>query len=51
MAQQLRANRQDRIRRAASELLRMLGHMTGPDEPATRDIAAAIEERREAWPG
>jgi hypothetical protein len=34
--------------------MRMLGHMTGPDEPQTRevlrDIAAAIEKRREDWP-
>jgi hypothetical protein len=55
MAQQLRANRQDRLRRAAAELLRMLGHMIGSDEPATRellrDLRAGIEERQEQWPG
>ena len=31
MGERLRANRKDRLRRAAGELLRMLGHMTGPD--------------------
>jgi hypothetical protein len=33
----------------------MLSHMTGLDEPPTRellrDIAAGIEERQEHWPG
>jgi hypothetical protein len=42
------------VRRPAAELLRLLGLVDGPDEPQTRvllrDIAAAIEERREDWP-
>ena len=33
----------------------MLGHMTGPDEPATRelprDLRAGIKARQEDWPG
>ena len=45
MAQQLRAKRQDRLRRAAGELLRMRGHVTGPDEPATRELLRAISRR------
>ena len=54
MAGQLRATRQDRLRRAAAELVRMLDHMTGPDEPATRellrDLAASLDLRRDTWP-
>jgi hypothetical protein len=48
------SQRQLFLRRPAEELLRLLGQVKGPDEPATRellrDIAAAIEERREDWP-
>lgn len=54
LAGQLRATRQDRLRRAAAELARMLDHMTGPDEPATRellrDLAASLDLRRDTWP-
>ena len=54
MADQLRTTRQDRLRRAASELLRMLDHVTGPDEPETRellrDVAASVDVRRDTWP-
>jgi hypothetical protein len=32
----------------------MLDHMTGPDEPATRellrDLAASLDLRRDTWP-
>lgn len=55
VADQLRATRQDRLRRAAGELLRMLGHTAGADEPQTRellrDLRAEIETRQECWPG
>ena len=54
MPDQLRSNRQDFLRRAARDLLRALDGVTGPDEPETRetlrDVAAAIEARREDWP-
>ena len=54
LAGQLRATRQDRLRRAAAELARMLDHMTGQDEPATRellrDLAASLDLRRDTWP-
>ena len=55
MAEQLRANRQDRFRRAAGELLRMLRQVKGSsDTPETRvllgDVAAELEERRQDWP-
>ena len=50
----LASQRQLFLRRPAEELLRLLGQETGTDEPQTRellrDIAAAIEERREDWP-
>jgi hypothetical protein len=49
----LASQRQLFLRRPAEELRRLLGLVEGPDEPATRkllrDIAAAIEERREDW--
>jgi len=38
MAQQLRANRQDRLRWAVGELLRLLGQEADPNEPATREL-------------
>ena len=54
MPDQLRSNRQDFLRRAARDLLRALDGVAGPDEPETRetlrDVAAAIEARREDWP-
>ena len=44
MAQQLRANRQDRLRRAASELLRMLRQVKGSsDTPETRVLPETLE--------
>ena len=55
MAEQLQRTARTASRRAAGELLRMLGHVTGPDEPATcqllLDLRAGIEERQEHWPG
>ena len=54
MRDKLRSNRQGLLRRAARDLLRALDRVTGPDEPETReilrDVAAAIEARREDWP-
>jgi hypothetical protein len=54
MANQLGPNRQGLLRQAARDLLRALDGVTGPDEPETRetlrDVAAAIEARREDWP-
>lgn len=54
IADQLRSQRQDALRRAARDLLRELDRVAGPDEPETRlalrDVAAAIEARREDWP-
>jgi hypothetical protein len=51
---QLRPNRQGLLRRAAGDLLRALDGVTGPDEPETREtlreVAAAVEARREDWP-
>jgi hypothetical protein len=45
---------QSLLRRAARDLLRELDRVAGPDEPETRlalrDVAAAIEARREDWP-
>ncbi len=54
MADQLRSNRQGLLRRAARDLLRELDRVAGPDEQETRetlrDVAAAIEARRDDWP-
>ena len=48
------SNRQVAVRRAAAELLRLLDHVPGPDDPGTqlalRDVAAAIDLRRDSWP-
>jgi hypothetical protein len=48
------SNRQATLRRAAAALLHALDHVPGPDEPETRetlrDIAAAIDLRRDSWP-
>ena len=53
-ADQLRSNRQGLLRRAARDLLGELDRVTGPDERETRlalrDVAAAIQARREGWP-
>lgn len=53
-ADKLRSNRQGLLRRTAGDLLRMLDQVSGPDEPETRlalrDVAAAIQARREGWP-
>ena len=53
-ADKLRSNRQGLLRRTAGDLLRMLDQVGGPDEPETRlalrDVAAAVEARREDWP-
>jgi hypothetical protein len=54
IADQLRSNRQGLLRRAARDLLRMLDQVAGPDEPETRetlrDVAAAVDLRRDSWP-
>jgi hypothetical protein len=54
MADQLGPNRQSLLRRVARDLLRELDRVAGPDKPETqgtlRDVAAAIEARREDWP-
>jgi hypothetical protein len=54
MADQLRSDRQGLLRRAARDLLRELDRVAGPDDPETqlalREVAAAIEARREDWP-
>ena len=54
MADQLRSNRQDFLRRAARDLLRALEHVAGPDEPETRlalrDVTIVIDLRRDGWP-
>ena len=54
MADQLRSQRQGLLRRAARDLLRALEHVAGPDEPVTRetlrDVAAAVDLRRDGWP-
>jgi len=54
LADRLSSNRQDLLRRAARDLLRMLGQIAGPDELATRetlrDVAAAVDLRRDEWP-
>ena len=51
MADQLRSQRQGALRRAARDLLRELDRVAGPDDPETRlalrDVAAAVEARRE----
>jgi len=48
------SNCQCHLRQAARDLLRALDGVTGPDEPETRlalrDVAAAIQARREGWP-
>jgi hypothetical protein len=53
-ADKLRSNRQDLLRRAAHDLLRVLDQAAGPDEAETRetlrDVAAAIDLRRDEWP-
>jgi hypothetical protein len=50
----LRSNRQNFLRQAARQLLRDLDLVTGPDEPETRellrDVAAAVDLRRDGWP-
>jgi hypothetical protein len=51
MADQLRSQRQGLLRQAARDLLRELDRVAGPDDPETRlalrDVAAAVEARRE----
>ena len=48
------SNRQVAVRRAAAELLRVLNHVSGPDDPDTqlalRDVVTAIDRRRYSWP-
>lgn len=54
MADQRRSQRQALLRKAARDLLRMLGQLAGPDDPETReilrDVAAAVDLRRDEWP-
>jgi hypothetical protein len=54
MADRRRSNHQTLLRRAALDLLRALGDVTGPDEPETREtlreVAAAVKARRQGWP-
>ena len=54
MPEKLRSDRQGLLRRAAGDLLGELDRVTGPDEPETREtlreVAAAVEARREDWP-
>ena len=54
MADQLRSNRQGLLRRTARDLLGEFDRVTGPDERETRlalrDVAAALDARREDWP-
>jgi hypothetical protein len=54
MPDQLRSRRQSLLRRAARDLLRELDRVAGPDEPETRetlrDVAAAVDLRRNGWP-
>jgi hypothetical protein len=54
VVEQLCSIRQGLLQRAARDLLRALDEVIGPDEPETRmalrDVAAAVETRREYWP-
>ena len=54
MAEQLRSDGQDLLRRAARDLLRELDLVAGPDEPETRetlrDLIAAVEARMKYRP-
>ncbi len=54
MPDQLHSNRQGLLRRAARDLLRELDRVAGPDEQETRetlrDVAAAVDLRRDGWP-
>ena len=54
MPDRLRSNRQRLLRLAARDLLGELNRVIGPDEPETREtlreVAAALEARREDWP-
>ena len=54
MPDQLRSQRQSLLRRAAQDLLRELDRVAGPDEQETRetlrDVAAAVDLRRDGWP-
>ena len=46
------SNRQVAVRRAAAELLRVLNHVSGPDDPDTqlalRDVVTAVRRRRDS---
>ena len=48
------SNRQVAVRRAAAELLRVLNHVSGPDDPETRvalrNVVTAVRRRRDSWP-
>lgn len=54
MPDQLRSQRLSLLQRAARDLLRELDRVAGPDEQETRetlrDVAAAVDLRRDGWP-